>query len=50
MNELAYFRDCIENDRAVESGSVEEAVKSLELTIRTAEIAYRAYRGEETTA
>jgi predicted dehydrogenase len=50
VNELAYFHDCVENDRAVESGSVEEAVKSLELTIRTAEIAYRAYRGEETSA
>jgi len=25
-------------------------VKSLDLTIRTAEIAYRAYRGEETSA
>jgi predicted dehydrogenase len=47
VNELAYFLKCIENDTAVEVGSVEESVKSLELTIRTAEIAYRAYRGEE---
>ena len=47
VNELAYFLSCIENDTTVELGSVEESVKSLELTIRTAEIAYRAYRGEE---
>jgi predicted dehydrogenase len=47
VNELAYFLACIENDTAVEVGSVEESMKSLELTIRTAQIAYRAYRGEE---
>jgi predicted dehydrogenase len=47
VNELAYFLACIENDRPVEVASVEESMKSLDLTIRTAQIAYRAYRGEE---
>ncbi len=48
--ELKYFLDCVANNAPVEIASVEESMKSLELTIRTAQIAYRAYKGEETKA
>jgi predicted dehydrogenase len=47
VNELRYFLDRIINDKTVEVGCVEESLKSLELTIRTAEIAHKTYRGEE---
>jgi predicted dehydrogenase len=46
VNELNYFLDCVKNDKPVKIGCVEESLKSLELTIRTAQIAYETYRGE----